>query len=147
MSRKNIDRLVAITAWIAILVITFATLTRVGFAYAIYFKLAPILGLEMKSYAHFEHVLAFALLGALFMVAYPRRLLLVLCVVCGGAVVLELAQIMTPDRHGTLIDALEKMAGGATGIMLTKILRRQWLRKSTLPDNREVKLPRSTSCM
>lgn len=134
MSRKNIDRLVAITAWIAILVIAFATLTRVGFAYAIYFKLAPMLmGLKMRSYAHFEHVLAFALLGALFTVAYPRRLLLVLCVVCGGAVMLELAQTLTPDRHGTLIDALEKMAGGATGIMLTKIVQRQWLRKSTLP--------------
>ena len=24
---------------------------------------------------------------------------------------------MTPDRHGTLIDALEKIAGGAAGIM------------------------------
>ena len=134
MSRKNIDRLVAITAWIAILVIAFATLTRVGFVYSIYFKLAPILmGMKMRSYTHFEHVLAFALLGALFTVAYPRRLLLVFCVVCGGAVVLELAQTLTPDRHGTLIDALEKMAGGATGIMLTKIVQRQWLRKSTLP--------------
>ena len=129
MSRKNIDRLVAITAWIAILVIAFATLTRVEFAYSIYFKLAPVLHLKMKSYAHFEHVLAFALLGTLFTIAYPRRLLLVLCVVSGVAVVLELAQTLTPDRHGTLIDALEKMAGGVTGIMLTKIVQRQWLAK------------------
>jgi hypothetical protein len=27
---------------------------------------------------------------------------------------------MTPDRHGTLIDALEKMAGGAAGIVLAR---------------------------
>ncbi len=53
----------------------------VGFAYSIYFKLAPMLmGLKMRSYAHFEHVLAVALLGSLFTVAYPRRLLFVCCV-------------------------------------------------------------------
>jgi hypothetical protein len=62
----------------------------------------------------------------LFTVAYPRRLILVLCVVGGSAVILELAQTLTPDRHGTLIDALEKMAGGAIGIMLTKIAQRKW---------------------
>jgi len=39
---------------------------------------------------------------------------------------LELTQTLTPDRHGTLIDALEKMAGGAIGIMLTKIAQRKW---------------------
>ena len=127
MSRKNLGGLVATIAWIAILAIAFATLTRVGFAYSIYFKLSPMLmGLGMKSYAHFEHIFAFALLGALFTVAYPRRLILVLCVVGGGAVILELAQTLTPDRHGTLIDALEKMAGGAIGIMLTKIAQRKW---------------------
>lgn len=130
MSRKNIGGLVATIAWVAILLIAFATLTRVGFAYSLYFKLAPMLmGLGMKSYAHFEHVLAFAVLGSLFTVAYPHRLLLVLCIVSGGAVILELAQTLTPDRHGTLIDALEKMAGGITGIVLTKIVQRQWLAK------------------
>ena len=57
------------------------------------FQLSPLLmGLGMKSYAHFEHIFAFALLGALFTVAYPRPLILVLCVVGGGAVILELAK-------------------------------------------------------
>lgn len=126
MSRK-IDKLVATIAWAAILVVAFATLTSVGFAYSMYFKLGPIFGLQMRAYAHFEHVLAFALLGALFTVTYPRRLLLLLLVVCGSAVVLELAQTLTPDRHGTFIDALEKMVAGITGIMLTKTIQRLWL--------------------
>jgi hypothetical protein len=66
---------VATIAWIAILAIAFATLRRVGFAYSIYFKLSSMLmGLGMKSYAHSEHIFAFALLGALFTVACPRRL-------------------------------------------------------------------------
>jgi VanZ family protein len=84
---------------------------------------------EMRTYAHFEHVLAFALLGALFAYAYPHKLLLVCSVVLGGAVLLELAQTMTPDRHGTLIDALEKMAGGAAGILVASTARRLWSAK------------------
>jgi VanZ family protein len=36
------------------------------------------------------------------------------------AALLEILQTLTPDRHGTLIDALEKMAGGAAGILLAR---------------------------
>jgi hypothetical protein len=130
MNRKLVTKLVTIAAWVAVIAIAYATLTHVGFVYAIYFKLAPILmGPEMKTYAHFEHVLAFALLGALFAYAYPHKLLLVCSVVLGGAVVLELAQTMTPDRHGTLIDALEKMAGGAAGIIFARTARHLWSAK------------------
>lgn len=51
MSRKNSGGLVATIAWVTILLIAFATLTRVGFAYSLYFKLAPMLmGLGMKAY-------------------------------------------------------------------------------------------------
>jgi len=127
MNRKIVTKLVTIAAWAAVIAIAYATLTNVGFVYSIYFKLAPILmGPEMRTYAHFEHILAFALLGALFAYAYPHRLLLVCGVVLGGAALLELAQTMTPDRHGTLIDALEKMAGGAAGIIVARTARRLW---------------------
>jgi hypothetical protein len=130
MNRKIVSRLITIAAWVAVIAIAYATLTHVGFVYAIYFKLAPILmGPEMRTYAHFEHVLAFALLGALFAFAYPHKLLLVCSVVIGGAVVLELAQTMTPDRHGTMVDALEKMAGGAAGILLARMTHRLWFAK------------------
>lgn len=130
MSRKFVTKLITIAAWVAVIAIAYATLTHVGFVYAIYFKLAPILmGPEMRTYAHFEHVLAFALLGALFAYAYPHKLLLVCCVVLGGAVLLELAQTMTPDRHGTMVDALEKMAGGTAGILFARITHRLWFGK------------------
>ena len=126
---RNIARLVAATAWIAIILIAYATLTHVGFVYAIYFKLSPFLMQPaMQTYAHFEHVIAFAILGALFGVAYPRHLLLVCCIVLGAAMLLEIMQTTTPDRHGTWVDALEKMAGGAAGIALAKgavLLRRR----------------------
>ena len=127
--KRPITRL-AIAAWIAVIAIAYATLTHVGFVYAIYFKLAPFLmHPAMRTYAHFEHVIAFAILGALFGLAYPRRLILVCCIVFGAAAMLEILQTITPDRHGTLIDALEKMAGGAAGIILARTARRLWFAK------------------
>jgi VanZ family protein len=74
----------------------------------------------MGTYAHVEHMIAFAMVGALFSFAYPRRTILVCSIVFGGAALLEFLQTLTPDRHGTLIDALEKMAGGAVGILLAR---------------------------
>jgi VanZ family protein len=69
----------------------------------------------MRAYAHFEHVIAFAVFGALFAFAYPRRVILVCCVVFISAVALEYLQTLAPDRHGKLIDAFEKVIGGALG--------------------------------
>lgn len=119
--KRRITRLAMAAAWIAIIAIAYATLTHVGFVYAIYFKLSPLLMRPaMQTYAHFEHVIAFALLGALFGFAYPKRTILVCCIVFGAAALLEVLQTITPDRHGTLIDALEKIAGGAAGIALAR---------------------------
>ena len=117
----NISKLITAAAWISIAVIAYATLTRVGFVYSIYFRLSPILMWpEMRNYAHFEHVICFLLVGVLFGFAYPRRTVLVCCIIFGAAIFLEILQTLTPDRHGTLIDALEKMAGGAAGIFLAR---------------------------
>ena len=125
--KRRITRLAMAAAWIAVIAIAYATLTHVGFVYAIYFKLSPFLMRPaMQTYAHFEHVIAFAILGALFGFAYPRCLILVCGIVFGAAALLEILQTMTPDRHGTLIDALEKMAGGAAGIILARTARRLW---------------------
>jgi VanZ family protein len=66
----------------------------------------------------FDRLLAFALLGAFFAAAYPKRLNLVCAVVLGSAVLLEFAQTMTPDRHGRLVDAAQKLLGGGVGILI-----------------------------
>jgi VanZ family protein len=93
------------------------TLGRVGLVYAIYFKLAPWIGEpSIEKYALVEHVLAYALLGALLSFAYPRRPLMLGCLLLIGVVLLEFLQTLTPDRHGTFIDACEKIAGGWLGI-------------------------------
>jgi VanZ family protein len=41
----------------------------------------------------------------------------------GAAVLLEILQTLTPDRHGTLVDAVEKMAGAGLGIILATAVR------------------------
>lgn len=125
--KRRTTRFAIAAAWIAVIAIAYATLTHVGFVYAIYFKLAPyLMRPAMETYAHFEHVIAFAFLGVLFGFAYPRRPILVCVIVFGAAALLEIMQTLTPDRHGTWIDALEKMAGGAAGILLVSTTHWLW---------------------
>lgn len=127
---RRIIQCVRGAAWVAVIAIAYATLTHVDFVYAIYFKLSPFLmGSAMQTYAHFEHVIAFAFLGALFGFGYPRRSVLAFCFVFGTAALLEILQTMTPDRHGTLVDAMEKIAGGSAGILLGNIAERLWAPK------------------
>jgi VanZ family protein len=111
------QKLMIIAAWASILALAFATLTHVGFMYSIYYKLAPFLMRPgMRFYAHFVHVIGFAVFGALFSFAYPRRVIFVCSIVFVSALALEYLQTLTPDRHGRLVDAFEKLAGGALGI-------------------------------
>jgi VanZ family protein len=77
----------------------------------------------MRTYAHFEHVIAFAIFGAIFVCAYPKRIYFVFSVVFLSAIVLEYLQTLTPDRHGTMIDAFEKTVGGTLGIFTARAIR------------------------
>ena len=123
------QRFVVISAWASIVALAFATLTHVGFVYSIYYRLSPLLMRPgMRLYAHFEHVVAFTVFGALFAFAYPRRLIFVCSIVFISAVALEYLQTMTPDRHGTLMDAFEKAIGGAIGILAAHAI--FWLKNS-----------------
>jgi VanZ family protein len=67
-----------------------------------------------------ERFCAYGLLGLLFCMAYPRRIALVCVLVFGSAVILELLQIIIPDRDARVIDAVEKLAGGAVGIVSSR---------------------------
>jgi VanZ family protein len=117
------QKLIIVAAWASVAVLTYATLTHVGFVYSIYYKLAPLLMRPaMRSYAHVGHVLAFAIFGALFSFAYPKRISVACCVVFLSAIILEYLQTWTPDRHGTLIDAFEKIVGGTLGIFAARAI-------------------------
>lgn len=65
---------------------------------------------------------AYGLLGFLFFLSYPRRITVICLIVFGSAILLEWLQIFTPDRDARVIDAMEKVAGGAAGILAGRVL-------------------------
>ena len=86
-------------------------------AFIAYATISPIQARPtLLASANVERLGAFAVLGALFCLAYPRHMILVALIVLGSAVLLELAQLLTPDRHGRIQDAIVKMTGGAFGV-------------------------------
>lgn len=98
-----IHRLSLAAAWLALAFIAFATLS-------------PIDERPVVAGPQFEHFAAFALMGFAFALGLRNRVLLVIVVVIGSAFTLEALQLLTPDRHGRLLDALVKAAGGICGI-------------------------------
>ena len=104
-------RFLQVAAWAFFTFVVFATLSP----YALRPELTET---EPAFVVTLEHVGAFGLLGLLFVLSYPERLRTVCLVVLGSALSLELAQGWLPDRHGRLVDALEKAVGGGAGIVL-----------------------------
>ena len=85
-------------------------------AFIVYATLSPIDARPVVTRPHFEHFAAFAVMGFAFGLAYPNRLLLVVAIVLASAFGLEALQLLTPDRHGRILDALVKASGGICGI-------------------------------
>jgi VanZ family protein len=112
-----IHKLIAAAAWACLIFIVHATLsslearpelTGVGF-YRAFFTVIERFG-------------AYAVLGLLFYLAYPRNVASVWFLVLGSAIILELLQNFVPDRDARVSDALEKLAGGITGIFAATAL-------------------------
>ena len=100
----------AAAAWISLAFIAYATLSPLNER--------P----EFEAlFSHLDHYLAFAVAGSLFGLAYPRQTAFVCILVLGSAVILELLQLLTPDRHARAIDAARKIIGGAIGIAFVRL--------------------------
>jgi VanZ like protein len=104
MSRK----LIILAAWCVLGSITFVTLSPIG--------LRPETGS-----VNIERFLAYSLLGTLFVMAYPQHFLRVVTLILVVASALELLQHLTPDRHGHIADAGEKIAGGVAGASIARL--------------------------
>jgi VanZ family protein len=108
-----LHRFVSAFAWACLAFIVFATLCSA--------QLRPELAaVESDSIVLLEHVGAFFLLGLLFSISHRRRHGLVFLIVFGSAIVLELLQLVVPDRDARLVDAAEKLVGGGLGIVATQ---------------------------
>jgi VanZ family protein len=117
------QRVIGVAAWACLAFIAFVTLSSL--------PMRPELSSRETDIILFvERFGAYGLLGFLFRLAYPRRIAFVCVLVLGSAVFLELLQLVVPDRDARILDALEKLAGGATGILTANILafyaRRHW---------------------
>lgn len=104
-----LQKLITLTAWCALGFIAFVTLSPIG--------LRP----ETGGSAGIERFMAYGVLGTLFVIAYPHRFVRVMTLILVVAGSLELLQHLTPDRHGHLPDAAEKMAGGMAGGSLARL--------------------------
>jgi VanZ family protein len=91
-------------------------------AFIVYATLSPIDARPVVTRPHFEHFAAFAVMGLAFGLAYPNRLLLVVTIVLASAFGLEALQLLTPDRHGRILDAVVKASGGICGIGLGQLM-------------------------
>jgi hypothetical protein len=69
-------------------------------------------------------------MGLAFGLAYPNRLRLVVVIVFGSAFGLEALQLLTPDRHGRILDALVKASGGISAGQLISFLSATFMRRT-----------------
>lgn len=94
-----------ITAWMLVAALVFVTMAPIG--------LRPI----VADSANLERATAYAFLGLVFALAYPRHRLLALLVVVTLAGVLEFGQTLTASRHGRIPDFLVKASSAAAGVL------------------------------
>jgi VanZ family protein len=88
----------------------------------VYATLSPIDSRPVVAGPQLEHFAAFGLMGLAFGLAYPNRFLLVIAIVAGSAFGLEALQLLTPDRHARVLDAVMKAAGGICGISASQLM-------------------------
>ncbi|WP_026620961.1 putative membrane protein (plasmid) [Ensifer sp. WSM1721] len=112
----DIKRAASVLAWLLLGLIAYSTLSPLA--------MRP----HMGSWVQVERFGAFGLLGLLFAIAHPRRVLSVLSIVLAAAVGLELTQMLSADRHARLIDLAVKMAGAGCGVGAGWLLTCHWQR-------------------
>ena len=76
-----------------------------------------------------ERVVAM-IVGFAFAIAYPRHIVLVAAVVLGATVMLEALQLLSPSRHGRLVDVAAKLIGAGAGIGTGWLLAKAWRKRS-----------------
>lgn len=95
--------------WVCLAAIIFVTVSPIGL------RPGDLLPVDL------DRALAFTLLGALFILAYPRHVLLCSVVLILGAGVIEMLQVLSPTRHAHVEDALVKAAGAVFGVLIGRI--------------------------
>lgn len=101
-----VDSAIRISAWLLLVAIFVVTVGPIG--------LRPDSHLPLQ----IERFSAFLIVGTLFGMGYPRKLVLVMAIVVMSAASFELAQLLIPARHGTWAGFVAKATGGGLGALL-----------------------------
>lgn len=104
-SRTLLNASLKVLAWLTLAGIVAATLGPV--------RLRPQIWL---GHADVDRLVAYFGLSFIFVWAYPQQRLRVACLILLGAAALEMFQLLTPDRHGHLVDLAIKLLGAAVGL-------------------------------
>ena len=106
------EKLIRILAWCTLAFIVFVTVSPIG--------LRPHDILPVNA----DRALAFALLSCLFVVAYPRYLVISTIVIVLAAFAIEFLQYLEPSRHPRMHDAAIKAAGAILGLAVGWLINR-----------------------
>jgi VanZ family protein len=116
---RKLRGFIIVAAGASLAAVVYVTLSQLELIYRLYYLLAPFLNYpSMRTYATMEHLAAYGIIGMLLSAVYPRSALRVCFFLFLFIAGLEVMQLLTPDRHGTIHDAVEKMIGGAAGVFL-----------------------------
>lgn len=101
--------LIRVAGWVLLVAVAFVTLAPIDLRPSL---LPP----------NIERFGAFLVVGTLFAAGYRRRLGWVAAVLMGSAALLEVLQMLSPTRHGQVLDAGWKIAGAVCGLALGWLL-------------------------
>lgn len=111
VSEEEQVRYLRILAWILVIGLVVATVVPASDR--------PETGLEH----HYEHLVAFSLVGLVFALAYSQRPMVLITSGIVFALLLELAQIPLPSRHARITDFLIDALGASVGITMAFLAR------------------------
>jgi len=111
---EPLRNVIKVLAWIVLALLVVATLGPIS--------LRP----SLLPSVQLERGLAFAILGGLFGLAYPRRLLLIALVLVLAAGLLEAGQLLAWGRHGQFRDFAVKAVGGLLGLAAARLTQSVW---------------------
>ncbi|WP_233382670.1 VanZ family protein [Methylobacterium sp. C25] len=98
-------KLARLMAWMLVVALVVVTLAPIGMRPAVIEN------------ANIERALAYALLGFLFAVGYPRHRFLAFAVGVAVAAGLEVGQVFTASRHGRVPDFMVKAVAAGIGVI------------------------------
>lgn len=100
----------------------FAVLAWLALAYVAVVTIGPVSWRPDFGHMNVERFIGFVVLSFLFVVGYPRHRLLMIGILFGGAIGLELLQLVVPGRDASLFNVLVKLGGCAVGAAAGRLL-------------------------